>query len=130
MEAHENANCGDGIAKRGVGKSSVCMHLCGVLSQSGYRTLIVDGDPQASISASHLGYNATRALEPEHTIYAIHAGLIPYPEQVIRPTAFPGIDLLPGHRAAARFNTPEPHLSTVGDQIRLREFLHLSLIHI
>ena len=99
------------------------MHASGVLSQAGRKTLIVDGDPQSAISAGLIGSGATREFDPEHTIYAVHAGIDPYPEQVIRPTTFAGIDLLPSHRAAAKFNIPEPHTAPVEVQLRLRNFL-------
>ena len=47
----------------------------------------------------------------------------PFPEQVIRPTGLPGVDLLPGSMAATRFNVPVPHESPAETQRRLRGFL-------
>lgn len=109
--------------KGGVGKTSTVVHLAGTLAQLGRRILIVDNDPQASATAGFLGSQGARQLAPSATITAIHGGDDPYPEQVVRPTGFEGIDLLPGSRHAAPFNTPEPHLAEFEVQVRLRDFL-------
>ena len=109
--------------KGGVGKSHLLFQVSGTLVQLNYKILICDNDPQSSISASFLGYSTTRTLDPSSTIYAVHAGLDPYPEQVVSATNFPGIDLLPGHRAAAKFNIPEPHTAPIESQLRVRDFL-------
>jgi chromosome partitioning protein len=109
--------------KGGVGKSSLVLHGAGALARLGKRVLVVDNDPQASATAGFLGAQAARQLDPGTTIAAIHAGDEPFPELVIRPTGFDGIDLLPGSRYATRFNVPEPHEAPYEDQVRLRDFL-------
>jgi chromosome partitioning protein len=109
--------------KGGVGKTSICLHLAGAMALSGRRVLAVDNDPQASLTAGFLGAPAARQLDPAGTIAAIYAGDDPFPEAVIRPTSFAGIDLLAGSRFAARYNVPEPHLAPFEDQSRLSEFL-------
>ena len=50
--------------KGGVGKTSTCHHLSGTLSLMGTRVLLVDNDPQASLSQGFWGPAATAALEP------------------------------------------------------------------
>jgi chromosome partitioning protein len=109
--------------KGGVGKTSCCMHLGGALAQLGRRILLVDNDPQSSLTAGFMGLHAARALDPAGTIAAVHAGDDPFPEAVIQPTGFERIDLLPGSRFAAASNVPEPHKAPFEAQVRLREFL-------
>jgi chromosome partitioning protein len=109
--------------KGGVGKTSCCMHLGGALAQLGRRVLLVDNDPQSSLTAGFLGLHQARQLDPAGTIAAVHAGEDPFPESVIRPTAFERIDLLPGSRFAAASNVPEPHKAPFESQVRLRDFL-------
>src|SRR4051812_12070866 len=95
--------------KGGVGKTSTCHHLAGTLALMGRRVLLVDNDPQASLTQGFWGPLATRQLEPERTIAAIYRGDLPFPEHVIRPTGIEGIDLVPGSRHATEFNVPMPH---------------------
>jgi hypothetical protein len=45
------------------------------------------------------------------------------PEQVIHPAGLDGVDLVPGSRAAASFNTPDPRLADLEQQDVLRSFL-------
>jgi chromosome partitioning protein len=108
--------------KGGVGKTSTCYHLAGTLSLQGKRVLLVDNDPQASLTQGFLGPQATRQLDPSATIAAVYAqeaiaGL------VIRPTGLPGVDLLPGSRVAASYNVPDPHRADWPVQVALRDLL-------
>ena len=82
--------------KGGVGKTSCTHHLAGTLAQMGRRVLLVDNDPQSSLTQGLWGPVVARQLDPARTIAAIYAGDLPYPEQVIHPTGIPGIDLIPG----------------------------------
>ena len=109
--------------KGGVGKTSLVLHLSGALAQLGRRVLAVDADPQSSLTAGFLGIDEARALDPDGTIAAVLAGEDPYPEAVLRPTAFERISLLPGSRHAVGFNIPHPHLAPYEDQARLRDYL-------
>jgi chromosome partitioning protein len=109
--------------KGGVGKTSTCHHLAGTLAQAGKRVLLIDTDPQASLTQGFWGPQTTRGLDPATTIAAVLAGDEPFPGQVIRPTGVPGIDLVPGSRRANSLNVPDPHLADPEAQGRLREFL-------
>jgi chromosome partitioning protein len=109
--------------KGGVAKTSLLFHAAGTLARRGATLLLVDADPQGSLSAGFLGVETTWALAPEHTIAAVQAGDEPYPETVIRPTSIAGIDLLPGSCHAARYNVPVPEEAPYADQVRLRDFL-------
>ena len=109
--------------KGGVGKTSTCHHLAGTFAQDGRRVLLVDTDPQASLTQGFWGPQAARTLDPATTVAAILAGDEPFPDQVIKPTGLSRIDLVPGSRRANSFNLPDPHLADPEVQVRLREFL-------
>lgn len=109
--------------KGGVGKSSCCHHLSGTLAQMGRRVLLLDADPQASLTQGFWGPVATRQLDPAATIAAVLRGDRPHPALVIHPTGLAGVDLVPGSRAATSSNTPDPHLADVEAQGVLRDFL-------
>jgi len=108
--------------KGGVGKTSTCYHLSGTFAQMGRKVLLVDCDPQASLTQGFIGPEGMRALPPEQTVAAIFAGDEPFPGAVIRPV-MPGVDLLPGSRLATRYNVPEPQEASPEAQGCLREFL-------
>jgi chromosome partitioning protein len=109
--------------KGGVGKTSTCHHLAGTLSLLGRRVLLVDADPQASLTQGLLGPMAMRQLDPATTIAGVLAGDEPFAEAVIRTSHIPGVDLVPGSKRATRFNVPEPHLADPSLQVSLRDFL-------
>jgi len=109
--------------KGGVGKTSTCHHLAGTVALAGRRVLLVDNDPQASLTQGFFGPQATRQFAPAETIAALYAGDEPFPEQVIRPTGFAGIDLVPGSKYATEHNVPMPHRAPRELQTCLREFL-------
>ena len=100
--------------KGGSGKSTTTLNLAGALLELGLRVLVVDLDPQASL---------TRLLSAEPVVQSIGACIRAPGTQVlgcIRPTGA-GMDLLPGDRAieAAAF---ELYDSPVGF-LRLRRVL-------
>src|SRR3954447_19952855 len=109
--------------KGGVGKTSTTHHLAGTLAAGGQRVLLLDNDPQASLTQGFWGPVATAALDPDATIAALYAGLAPFPEQVIRPTGIGGIDIVPGSKVATDFNVPRPHEAAFEAQTCLRAFL-------
>src|SRR5689334_15568871 len=109
--------------KGGVGKTSTCHHLAGTFAQLGQRVLLVDNDPQASLTQGFLGPQAMRRIPPAQTIAAVYAGDEPYPGQVIHPSGVEGVDLLPGSKAATEFNVPVPQRASYELQTGLRDFL-------
>jgi chromosome partitioning protein len=108
--------------KGGVGKTSTCYHLAGTLALFGHRVLLVDNDPQASLTQGFLGPQATRRLDAAETIVSVYRQDA-VPDQVIRPSGVEGIDLLAGSRLAGSFNVPDPHLADWSVQVALRDFL-------
>jgi chromosome partitioning protein len=110
--------------KGGVGKTSTCHHLAGTLARRGLRILLVDADPQASLTQGLLGPEVARQLKPRETIAGLFdeacdadmAGLV-------RPiAAVPGVSLVAGSGRMDRYNALEPW--TTGDsQYILRDAL-------
>jgi chromosome partitioning protein len=109
--------------KGGVGKTSTVHHLGGTLAKRGLKTLLVDADPQASLSQGLLGPDVAEDLDPRETIASIldEAGG-PSPRELVRPTPFANLFLLPGSEAAERHNHPEPWTKGM-EQFALRDAL-------
>ncbi len=77
--------------KGGVGKTTTAINLGAALGALERRVLLVDCDPQG---------NATRGLgvrDAAPHLYHALAGEVPLAE-AIRPSGFPGLDLVPAHR--------------------------------
>ena len=112
--------------KGGVGKTSTVHHLGGTLARGGLRVLVVDADPQASLTQGLLGPEVAEDLDPAGTIAAIfdESG-VSSPLSLVRPTPFANLSLLAGHEAAERFNEPEPW-STGLRQMVLRDALQVA----
>lgn len=95
--------------KGGVGKTSTCHHLAGTFSKGGRRVLLIDADPQASLTQGFWGPDAMRALPRQATIAALFDdGIPPEPKDLIRSTDFPGVDLVPGSEYLNSHNLPDP----------------------
>jgi chromosome partitioning protein len=94
--------------KGGVGKSSCTHHLGGAFAQLGKRVLLVDADPQSSLTQGLLGPQALDDLDPAVTIAAVLNGDDPFPAAVVHPSGIPGVDLMPGSSAAHKSNVSEP----------------------
>jgi chromosome partitioning protein len=109
--------------KGGVGKTSCTHHLSGTLAAMGLRILLVDNDPQSSLSQGFWGPDGVRDLDPSETMAALYAGDLPFPSRVIRPTGIPGIDLVPGSRACTAFNVPVPEQADRAQQECIRSLL-------
>src|SRR4029077_3228384 len=84
-------------------------HLAQYLVLHGYRVLAVDLDPQASLSALH-GYQPEFDVGDNETLY----GAIRYDDQrrdiseIIRPTYYAGLDLVPGNIELMEFEHESP----------------------
>ena len=107
--------------KGGVGKSSCVMHLGIRFAQMGLRTLLVDVDPQASLSQGLLGRDALE-IDPARTL----AGLYDNAGSMLAPIGGVGgrdnLALVPGHDRMTAFNVPLPW-ETGEDQFLLRDAL-------
>jgi chromosome partitioning protein len=108
--------------KGGVGKSTTAHNLGGALALAGRRVLLLDNDPQSSLSQGLLGPAAAENLDPATTVAAVYAGTA-MPAAVIRPSGIPGIDLVAGSIHTDRHNRPTPEEAPWPDQTALRDFL-------
>ncbi|PZQ12468.1 MAG: plasmid partitioning protein RepA [Ancylobacter novellus] len=102
--------------KGGSGKTTTAAHLAQHLALHGYRTLAVDLDPQASLSALH-GVQPEFDVGDNETLY----GAIRYDgdrrplKDVIRRTYFANLDLVPGNLELMEFEHDTPrHLAKGG----------------
>lgn len=97
--------------KGGSAKTTTSAHLAHYLALHGYRVLAIDLDPQASLTAM---FGAQPEMDVHHneTIYAAlryDAERRPIRE-VIRPTYFTGIDLIPGNIEVMEYEHETPRL--------------------
>src|SRR5215831_4809096 len=94
--------------KGGVGKTSTCHHLAGTLSKGGLRVLLVDADPQASLTQGFWGPDAMRAIPGEASVAALFDPVgAPIAAALIRPSGLDGVDLVPGSEHLTPFNHPD-----------------------
>lgn len=87
--------------KGGVGKTSSVVSLAGLLAQSGKRVLMLDLDPQGSLTSYF-------RLDPDnisHSLYDLfmHKGQVPdhLPGMLLHETPLPGVKLMPSSTALA-----------------------------
>ena len=95
--------------KGGSAKTTTTLYLAQYLALAGFRVLAIDLDPQASLS-SMFGYQPEFDLGRNDTLY----GAIRYDEErrslrdIIRPTYFNGIGLVPGNLELMEFEHQTP----------------------
>lgn len=95
--------------KGGSSKTTTSIHLAHFLGLQGYRVLCLDLDPQASMTAL-FGIQPEFDLGENETTYAA----IRYDNErrsladIIRPTYFPGVDLVPGNLELMDFEFDTP----------------------
>lgn len=93
--------------KGGSGKTTTAAHLAQHLALTGHRVLAIDLDPQASLSALH---GVQPELDQNPSLY----DAICYDEgrrsivDVIRPTNFPGLDLVPANLELQEYEYETP----------------------
>jgi chromosome partitioning protein len=101
--------------KGGSGKTTTAAHMAQYFAMRGFRTLAVDLDPQASLSAL-FGLQPEFDLNDNETIY----GAIRYDEaqrplsEIIRTTYFAGLDLIPGNLELQEFEHDTPRVLAAG----------------
>lgn len=101
--------------KGGSAKTTTTLYLAQYLALQGYRVLAVDLDPQASLT-SMFGIQPEFDLAPNDTLY----GAIRYDSErrsladIVRPTYFDGIDLVPGNLELMEFEHETPQAINSG----------------
>lgn len=110
--------------KGGVGKSSCCLHLGGTLAKAGKKVLLVDMDPQASLTQGFFGPQQTEDLPIKDTVVSLFDDAYdPDPEKLILPTPFENMSILAGSNSLDSYNVPDPATHDPEYQLTLRTFL-------
>lgn len=109
--------------KGGCGKSSGCFHLAGHFAKAGANVLLVDADPQGSLSQGFFGSALVESLAARDSLAAIFGDdEIATLDSLVVPTAFDGLSLIRANFHLARHNVPEPERSGMR-QFSLASFL-------
>lgn len=93
--------------KGGSGKTTSAAHLAQHLALTGHRVLAIDLDPQASLTALH-------GIQPELDRFPSLYDAIRYDDrqrpisEVIRPTNFPGLDIVPANLELQEYEYDTP----------------------
>jgi chromosome partitioning protein len=91
--------------KGGVGKTSTAFHLGGTLARLGRRVLLVDNDPQGSLTQGFFGPEMLYALPASASVAAAYdPDSEPIASTLIRATGVNGLAMVPGSPALAEFN--------------------------
>ncbi len=108
--------------KGGTGKSTVSFMLAGTAAKSGNSVVVIDMDPQGSVTKGFLGKASKDSLPLKQTVTALFDRSVFDPDmtQLIRPTRFERLHLLPANDFLEKYKTPEPQKSGM-DQFELRE---------
>jgi chromosome partitioning protein len=94
--------------KGGSGKTTTAVHLSQYLALRGFRVLAIDLDPQASLSAL-FGYQPETDIGAGDTLYGAVRYEQPRPlADILRPTYFAGLDLVPGNLELQEFEHETP----------------------
>lgn len=103
--------------KGGVGKTTACCNIAGILAQKKKRTLLIDGDPQCSATTCFV--DPTQPAE--ETVAALYEKA-PNPDaKIIISTRIPCLDLVPGGFSLAGTMFDIPSYERAG--LRLKNFI-------
>lgn len=101
--------------KGGSGKTTTSAHLAQKAALDGYRVLAIDLDPQASFSALH-GFQPEFDLADGGTLYDAIRYDDPVPlRDIIRPTYFTNLSIIPGNLELMEFEHDTPRALSVRD---------------
>jgi chromosome partitioning protein len=101
--------------KGGVGKTTTAVNMAACVAEAGFRTLLVDLDPQCNAT---VGLGLGRDLEPNtYTCLLDGGGML----QAVRPTSITGLSLVPSAPDLAGATVELPRIA--GSEGRLRDAL-------
>lgn len=112
-----------GTLKGGVGKTMLCFNIGGILSQLGYKVLIIDSDLQGNLT-NNIGVDRTDIdLKTMYDVYNVEDN-VPTAKEVIFKSpnpSIPNLDMIPGsiflHKAELKMS------SLSGRELILRNYL-------
>lgn len=110
--------------KGGCGKSSTCFHLAGAFALQGHRVLLVDADPQGSLSQGFLGSAIAENLPASATLASLFDDEFGFADlhSLPQPTEFERISIVPSNQHLAQHNRPVPENEGM-KQFAVRELL-------
>ncbi|HUG70314.1 MAG TPA: ParA family protein [Pirellulaceae bacterium] len=110
--------------KGGCGKSSTCFHLAGSFALRGHRVLLVDADPQGSLSQGFLGSATAENLPVGTTLASLFDDEFGFADfqSLPQPTDFERISIVPSNQHLAQHNRPVPENEGM-KQFAVREVL-------
>lgn len=109
--------------KGGCGKSSTCFHLAGHFARRDQQVLLIDADPQGSLSQGFFGSEYVESFDRSETLAALFDENIFVPAaSLVIPTPIAGISIVPANQTLAVFNRPAPETAGM-EQFALRAFL-------
>lgn len=110
--------------KGGCGKSSSCFHLSGHFAASGMNVLLIDADPQGSLSQGFFGSALVESLDRSETLAALFDDecYLSSPDSLPLLTPIERISIIPANQTLARFNVPAPETAGM-QQYALRSSL-------
>lgn len=87
--------------KGGVGKTTTVVSLGGLLSQQGYKTLMLDMDPHGSLT-TYFGLDPDTTQDSLYRLFRVRdTGFEVSPHDIVHPTEFANLSLLPASTAMA-----------------------------
>lgn len=110
--------------KGGCGKSSTCFHLAGAFALQGQRVLLVDADPQGSLSQGFLGSATVENMPASVTLASLFDDECGFADlqSLPQPTEFERIAIVPANQHLAQHNMPVPENQGMR-QFAVRELL-------
>ena len=95
--------------KGGCGKSSSCFHLAGYFADMGMRVLVIDADPQGSLSQGFFGSATIENLPAGDTLATVFADdEVTSCDSLAASTRFDRLSVIRANSQLARHNIPEP----------------------
>ena len=112
--------------KGGCGKSSTCFHLAGSFAGDGRRVLLVDADPQGSLSQGVFGSGLVECMEPQETLAALFQDTVfVMRDGLCFPTPLANIHIVRSNQHLAVHNVPSPEATGL-KQFALQAWLEMT----